>query len=404
MAAFSYKALDASGIVSRGIIEGESERQVRALLRARQLKPLEVNLSRGDVLLPWRGRKAKSLSLSLLALLTRQLATLIKAGVQLDEALAATARQCANPDAKTMLLQVRGKVVAGQSFTASLATFPHTFSSLYQSLVRAGEQAGLLGDVLEKIADYLELRQQLQHKLQMAMIYPCALVGVALLVITVLMVFVLPDLNELFLRNGGELPLLTRLLMATSSFVGTWWPLLLAVLVAAPSMLRAMLQQPQWQRRWDQLSLRLPLVGPLLLAADTARFASTLGLLVTSGVALVEALTIAIGVMNNTQLRSATLSAAQRVEEGGSLARALDGSGCFPPLLTQMIASGESSGTLDVMLQRAAQTQERELEQTLNGLLKIIEPLLLVIMAVIIGLLVVAVLLPIMQMNTLVGA
>lgn len=405
MAAFSYKALDASGAVSRGIIEGESERQVRALLRARQLKPLEVSASRGEtLLLPWRGRRARPLPLSTLALLTRQLATLVSAGVQLDEALAATARQCTDADAKTLLLQVRGKVVAGQSFTASLAAFPQTFSGLYQALVRAGEQAGLLGDVLEKIADYLELRQQLQHKLQMAMIYPCALIGVALLVITVLMVFVLPDLNDLFLRNGGELPLLTRILMATSAFVGTWWPLLLALLLALPPLLRLLLQQPQWQQRWHRVSLRLPLVGPLLLTAETARFASTLGLLVASGVALVEALTIAVGVMNNTQLRNATMVATQSVEEGGSLARALDSSGCFPPLLTQMIASGESSGTLDAMLQRAARTQERELEQTLNGLLKVIEPLLLLVMAVIIGTLVVAVLLPIMQMNTLVGA
>jgi general secretion pathway protein F len=166
---------------------------------------------------------------------------------------------------------------------------------------------------------------------------------------------------------------------------------------------RQLLQQPLWEQRWHRCSLRLPLAGRLLLAADTARFASTLSLLVASGVALVEALAIAIGVMSNSQLRIATATAAQSVEEGGSLARALDASGCFPPLLTQMVASGESSGTLDEMLGRAARTQERELEQTLNGLLKVIEPLLLVVMAVIIGTIVLAVLLPIMQMNTLVG-
>ena len=404
MAAFSYQALDANGDLSHGIIEGESERQVRQLLRARQLKPISVSPSQaGAAWMVWRARGPRPLPLWQLVLLTRQLATLVKAGVPLDEALAATARQSLNAAAKTVLLQLRSKVVAGQSFTASLAAFPQIFSGLYQALVKAGEQAGLLGEVLERVADYLEVRQQLQNKLQMALIYPCALIGVAVLVITVLMVKVLPDLNDLFIRNGSQLPLLTRMLMALSRGVASWWPLMLLVIVLVPVLLQQLLRHPRWRARWDAFSLKLPLAGSLLQAADTARFASTLGLLTTSGVALVDALAIACGVMSNVVLRAAASVAARSVEEGGSLARALEHSERFPPLLTQMVASGESSGKLDIMLARAASMQERELEQTINGLLKILEPLLLVVMAVIVGTIVLAVLLPIMQMNTLVG-
>lgn len=402
MAAYSYQALDAAGRISRGIIEGESERQVRALLRARQLKPIDVRLSQSQAAAVSSFNLSPALSLTQLTLLTRQLAALVKAGVPLDEALAATSRQSRQRAVKTVLLQLRGRVVAGQSFAASLAAQPRHFSGLFQALVKAGEQAGLLGEVLDKLADYLDLRQQLQHKLQMALIYPCTLIGVAVLVVSVLMVFVLPDLGELFVRNGGELPLLTKLLMATSSLLGRWWWLLLLLVVIAVPLVRRWLQQPQPRQRWHYLMLRLPLIGRLSLAADTARFASTLSLLVASGVALVEAMTIATGVLHNVQLRAVTATAVQAVEEGGSLARALEASGRYPPLLTQMVASGESSGSLEVMLGRAAAMQERELEQTLNGLLKVVEPLLLVLMAIIIGTIVLAVLLPIMQMNTLV--
>lgn len=403
MAAFSYQALDAGGNITSGIIEGESERQVRAQLRSRQLKPIAVEPAQAAQRVMGRLRARRSLPLAQLVLLTRQLATLVKAGVPLDEALGATARQTINANTKTLLLQLRGKVVAGQSFSTALAAQPDIFPPLYQALTRAGEQAGLLGDVLDKLADYLELRQQLQHKLQMALIYPCVLIAVAVLVVAVLMVKVLPSLDDLFRHHGGQLPWLTRALMAISNTLAHWWPLLLLLAAVTPLWVRMLLQQPQWLQRWHRQSLALPLLGPLLRAADTARFASTLGLLVQSGVTLVDALTIAAGVIDNVVLRASAGAAAQAVEEGGSLARALEAGGQFPPLLTQLVQSGESSGTLDVMLGRAAAMQERELEQTLNGLLKVVEPLLLVLMAVVVGAIVLAVLLPIMQMNTLVG-
>jgi general secretion pathway protein F len=406
MAAYSYKALSADGTVSKGILEGESERQVRNLLRQRQLKPIEVIPARDNAQTAQTAQVAVSrqtLRSAELALFTRQLATLVRAGVTLDEALAATARQTATPHVKSLLLQIRGKVVAGHSLAASLAAFPQAFSDLYRAMVRAGEHAGLLGEVLEHLAVHIERRHYLQQKLQMALVYPAVLLAVALGVIMLLMTLVVPDLVALFDRTETQLPLLTRMLIAFSDFVASWWWLSLLLVVAAVAALRRLLREPRWQLARDRFVLRLPLLGRLAIAADTTRFAATLSILTSSGVALVEALGVAAAVMTNLALRARTQQTTSAVQEGGSLARALESCGFFSPMLVQMVASGESSGTLEALLQKAAEAQERELELTLDGLLKLLEPLVIVIMAIVVGALVLAVLLPIMQMNTLVA-
>ncbi|HEY0963939.1 MAG TPA: type II secretion system inner membrane protein GspF [Pseudomonadales bacterium] len=406
MSAWSYKALAPDGKVSKGILEGESERQVRAALRQRQLKPLEVLPARGIGTLfgaDARGLSRQRVGAAELALFTRQLATLLLAGVPLIDALGATARQTPAPQLKSLLLQVRAKVLAGHGLAASLADFPDAFSDLYRAMVRAGEHAGLLGKVLDELAGHIERRHELQQKVQMALLYPCTLLVVALGVIALLMGLVMPDLVALFQRTGSELPLMTRLLIGTSNFVVAWWWLVLAVAVAVVFAVRSLLRDERWRLRRDAMLLRLPLIGRLLTAADTARFASTLSMLATSGVALVEALAIAAGVMGNRVLRQRTEAGVVSVQEGGSLAQALEACGFFPPMLTQMVASGESSGTLDTLLQRAATAQERELELTLNALMKVLEPLIIVTMAIVVGAIVMAVLLPIMQMNTLVA-
>jgi general secretion pathway protein F len=298
---------------------------------------------------------------------------------------------------------LRSKVVAGHSLAATLAEFPLAFSELYQAMVRAGEHAGKLGEVLDQLADHIENRQQMQQKLQMALVYPLALLLVAVSVIMILMVFVMPKLVDIFVRTQTQLPLLTQGLIAISSFVADYWWLLLLVSVAGIAIIRRLLQLRSWRTRWHQLLLQMPVAARLLIAADTARFAATLSILVSSGVALVEAISIAASVMSNLKLRLTTGNVALAVQEGGSLARGLDNTGFFPPMLTQMVASGESSGTLETMLRRAAQTQERELDNTLTGLMKIMEPMIIVVMAVVVGAIVMAVLMPIMQMNTLVA-
>ncbi|MES2626674.1 MAG: type II secretion system inner membrane protein GspF [Pseudomonadota bacterium] len=405
MAAYSYKALAADGRINKGIVEGESERQVRNLLRQRQLKPIEVILTRTTTENTVEGSPDRYFKLGMadLALFTRQLATLVQAGVPLDEAIAATAKQTPQPKLKSLLLQLRSKVVAGHSLAGSLAEFPQAFSELYQAMVRAGEHAGKLGEVLDQLADHIENRQQMQQKLQMALIYPLALLFVAVSVIIILMVFVMPKLVDLFVRTQTQLPLLTQGLIVVSDFVASYWWLLLLVIIAGVALVRRLLQLMTWRTRWHEVLLQLPVASRLLVTADTARFAATLSILVSSGVALVEAIGIAASVMSNLKLRMATRNVAISVQEGGSLARALDNTGFFPPMLTQMVASGESSGTLETMLKRAAQTQERELDNTLTGLMKIMEPMIIVVMAVVVGGIVMAVLLPIMQMNTLVG-
>jgi len=405
MTAYAYKALTAEGKISKGIVEGESERQVRNLLRQRQLKPIEVIQSKsvvGNAVASANTGRFK-LRIADLALFTRQLATLVLAGVPLDEALAATARQSPLPKIKNLLLQIRSMIVAGQSLGASLAAFPQAFSELYVAMVRAGERAGLLGEVLEQLADYIENRQQLQQKMQMALVYPLALLLVALGVITILMMFVMPKLVDLFVRTQTQLPLLTQWLLALSNGVASYWWLLLLLAAALPIFIKRVLQQTLWRGRWHHFLLRLPLFSHLIITADTARFAATLSILVSSGVALVEALTIANSVMTNLKLRASTATVAIAVQEGGSLARALDNAGVFPPMLTQMVASGESSSSLEIMLKRAAQNQERELDMKLTGLMKVMEPLIIVIMAIVVGGIVMAVLLPVMQMNSLVA-
>lgn len=406
MTAYSYKALTPDGKVSKGILEGESERQVRQVLRQRQLKPLEVSPARTSFAAISTGAvhfRRQGLRAAELALFTRQLATLLLAGVPLDEALGATARQTPAARTKSLLLQVRAKVLAGHSLATSLADFPDAFSDLYRAMVRAGEHAGLLGAVLDQLADHIERRQHLQQQVQMALLYPATLLVVALGVIALLMGLVMPDLLALFQRTGAELPVLTRSLIGVSGFIAGWWWLLLLCALAAPLGARHLLRDSSWRLRRDAVLLKLPLVQRLLVAADTARFAATLSILSSSGVALVDALAIAAGVMGNQVLRQRTEQTVVAVQEGGSLAQALEACGFFPPLLTQMVASGESSGTLDALLKRAAATQERELELTLNGLMKVLEPLIIVTMAVIVGAIVMAVLLPIMQMNTLVA-
>jgi general secretion pathway protein F len=401
MAAYSYKALTPEGRISRGIIEGESERQVRNLLRARDLKPLEVmaGKSREQAESP-AGRQR--LDTALLALFTRQLATLTRAGVPLDEAIGATARQQDKAQVKTLLLQLRSKVVAGESLASALAAYPHAFPRLYRATVRAGEQAGLLGEVLEKLAGHIEYRHAMARKLNMAMLYPLVLLAVSTGVIALLMVMVLPELSDLFNRTDTPLPLLTRMLVAGSQFLGAWWWLLLLAVLAAAGGFRQLLRQPAWLHRWHALLLQLPVAGSLLKTADSARFASTLSILVQSGVALVDAIGIATAVMSNVVLQERTAAVATRVEEGGSLSLALEQCGHFPPLMTQLVASGENSGTLDTMLAKAAETQEQQLDLALGSLMKIMEPAVIVVMAVVVGAIVMAVLLPIMQMNTLV--
>ncbi len=405
MTAYRYRALNPEGKLVRGVLEGDSERQVRSHLRGQSLRPVEVAVanrpeSSGS---GWRIPLLRpGISAGDLAMLTRQIATLVQSNLPLDEALQAAAQQSRSGRIKGTLLQVRSRVAEGHTLAYAMGEFPQVFSEMYRAMVKAGEHAGFLGPVLEQLADYTEQRQYTGQKLKMAMIYPFILVGVAIAVVVALMIFVVPELVGIFAHSRRELPLLTRGLIASSDFFRDYGGWLLVGLVTVVFVIRRLLRNRQRRRRWHQILLTLPGLSRLVIALDTARFASTLSILMASGVPLLEALRIAGQVLTNIVLQEDTARVAERVQEGSSLNRALQQSGHFPPMMVHMVASGEASGELETMLQRSATNQERELEMTLGTMMSLFEPLMVVFMGGMVLTIVLAILLPIFDLNTMV--
>jgi len=405
MTAYRYRALNVEGKLVRGVLEGDSERQVRGQLRGQSLRPVDVSLanvretaSRGWSLSFLKPR----ISVGEMALLTRQLATLIQSNLPLDECLQAAAEQSRKPRTKGLLLQVRSRVAEGHTLAYAMGEFPTIFDEMYRAMVSAGEHAGFLGPVLEQLADYTEQRQYTGQKLKMAMIYPFILVGVAIAVVVALMVFVVPELVGIFAHTSRDLPLLTRGLIAASDFFRDYGLWLLVAIVLLVLALRRLLRNPARRKVWHRWLLAMPGISGVVTAVDTARFASTLSILMASGVPLLEALRIAGKVLSNLVLREDSEAVAERVQEGSSLNRALRESGRFPPMMVHMVASGETSGELETMLTRSAQNQERELEMTLGTVMGLFEPLMVVFMGGMVLTIVLAILLPIFDLNTMV--
>ncbi|MGE8497461.1 MAG: GspF family T2SS innner membrane protein variant XcpS [Pseudomonas sp.] len=405
MAAFEYLALDNNGRQQKGVLEADSARQVRQLLRDRQLAPLEVKATRTREQASTAGyfSLARGLSARDLALLTRQLATLVQAALPIEEALRAAAAQARSPRIQGMLLAVRARVLEGHDLAGSLKEFPAAFPDLYRATVAAGEHAGHLGPVLEQLADYTEQRQQSRQKIQLALLYPVILMCASLLIVGFLLGYVVPDVVRVFVDSGQTLPVLTRGLIALSEWVKNWGWLAALLAVAGFFTLRWALRDDKVRLRWHGFLLHIPLVGRLIRATDCARFASTLAILTQSGVPLVEALAIGAEVIANRVIRAEVVVAAQKVREGGSLTRALEASGQFPPMMLHMIASGERSGELDQMLARTARNQENDLGAQIALLVGLFEPFMLVFMGAVVLVIVLAILLPILSLNQLVG-
>jgi len=405
MAAFEYLALDPRGRQQKGLLEADSARQARQLLRDKQWSPLDIRPARareetgvGALSLISKGLSARDL-----ALVTRQLATLVQAALPIEEALRAAAAQASSAKIKSMLLAVRARVMEGHSLASSLREFPSAFPELYRATVAAGEHAGHLGLVLDQLADYTEQRQQSRQKIQLALLYPVILMVASLAIVGFLLGYVVPDVVKVFVDTGQELPALTRGLISVSNLVKGWGWLMMLVVAALVSGLRIALRDEQLRRRWHALILRLPLLGRMARATNTARFASTLAILSRSGVPLVEALDIAAQVIANLHIRDKVVEAAQKVREGGSLTRSLEATGEFPPMMLHMIASGEKSGELDQMLARTARNQESDLAAQIALLVGLFEPFMLVFMGAVVLVIVLAILLPILSLNQLVG-
>ncbi len=404
MAAFEYVALDPRGRQQKGLIEADSPRQARQLLRDKQWSPLEVKQARARESSGTGGFSfGRGLSARDLALVTRQLATLVQAALPIEEALRAAAAQSGSQKIKSMLLAVRGRVMEGHSLAASLREYPSAFPDLYRATVAAGEHAGHLGLVLDQLADYTDQRQQSRQKIQLALLYPVILLVASLAIVVLLLGYVVPDVVKVFVNTGQELPALTTGLIAVSEVVQRWGWLIMLGIVALAIGMRQALRDPSIKLRWHSFILRLPLVGRLVRATNTARFASTLAILTRSGVPLVDALGIAAAVIGNLRIRERVVEAAQRVREGGSLTRALEATGEFPPMMLHMIAAGEKSGELDQMLARTARNQENDLAAQISLLVGLFEPFMLVFMGAVVLVIVLAILLPILSLNQLVG-
>ncbi|MEJ2142153.1 MAG: type II secretion system inner membrane protein GspF, partial [Gammaproteobacteria bacterium] len=378
-------------------------RQVRQLLREQNLIPLQVDevhqkeSRRGQGISIRRGISATDL-----ALITRQLATLSRSGLPLDEATSTVARQSEKSRIQKLMLGVRGRVVEGHSLADGLANFPHVFPELYRATVAAGEQSGHLDAVLERLADYTENRQQLQQRVQLALFYPIILTVLSIAVVTGLLAYVVPEIVKVFENTGQELPGLTRALIASSDFIRSYGIVVLILLIGIGSGFIYLLKRPEIKQQWHSFLLRLPVAGKLIRGTQTARFARTLSILAASGVPLLEALRIAAQVIGNLPMRYAVEHTIERVREGAALARSLEQTGYFPPMFVNLVASGESSGDLEEMLERAATNQEREQETTIAMLMGMMEPLLILTMGGVVLIIVMAILLPIFDLNQLV--
>lgn len=411
MAAYSYQALDAKGKKVKGILEGDSERQIRSQLRSRQLKPLDVKPARANGSGSTSDSSSSMLSFSRgpymgprdVSLVTRQLASLIQSGLPLDEVLHSTAKQSRKPAVKTIMLQVRSRVLEGLSLTQAMSELPKVFDSLYRAMIHAGESSGYLGPVLEQLAEYTEGSQETTQKVKSAMVYPIVMVVFSILVVTLLMVKVVPQLIGMFERSRQELPAITKFMISSSDFLVNYGIFLLIGVVGLVAVFKWSLKDIKRRKKWHRLLLRLPLFGAFILQAETAKYASTLGLLVTSGVPLVDSLKIATQVLSNLVLYEASREVAVAVQEGGSFHKALDNVNVFPPLLVQMASSGEANGKLAEQLLHAARNQERELEFSLGTFMSLLEPAMILFMGGMVTGIVMAILLPIFQMNQMVG-
>lgn len=404
MPAFEYLALDSGGRKRKGVAEGDTARVVRARLRQDGLNPLQVEEVRDQARSAGGlSRLGRGISPLDLALATRQMATLARAGLPVEEILGTVARQTEKARIRNVLTAVRTRVMEGHALASAMGEFPRVFPDLYRTTVAAGEQSGHLDLVLERLADYTESRNALRQKVSLALFYPLILTLVAIGVTVALLAFVVPEVVQVFAGIGQDLPWLTRALITTSDALrdyGLWALTLLVVLLIA---LRRLLRHERWRNRYHRLLLRIPLVGRLARGLNTARFARTLSILAASGVPLLDALRTSGEVIGNRPMRAAVAAAAQRVREGSGIGRALEQSGYFPPMTVHLIKSGESSGKLNEMLERAAETQERELETRIAMVVGLFEPLLIVTMGAVVLTIVLAILLPIFELNQLVN-
>ncbi|UCB53984.1 MAG: type II secretion system inner membrane protein GspF [Thiotrichales bacterium] len=408
MGAFEYVVLDEKGRERKGVAEGDTARQVRQNLREKGLIPLQINAasqkdSKGSSKAALSSRFfQRGISTTELALITRQMATLVQAALPLDEVLTAVANQSEKQRIRSMIFAIRAKVMEGHTLAAGLGEFPRVFSDLYRATIDAGEKSGHLDTVLERLADYTESQQELQGKVRQALIYPAFLSVFAIAIVIFLMTNIVPQVVSVFEDIGQELPALTQTLIGISDFVIAWGIYMLIAVIVLIFGIRALLKQPRYLERYHRWLLRVPLIQKLVRGLNTALFTRTFSILTGSGVTVLESMRISAQVVVNLPMRRAILEATERVREGSGIKKALDQSKLFPPMTLQLIASGENSGNLEEMLDRAATQQEREQVTLIAYIVGIFEPAIILTMGVLVLLIVLGILLPIFDLNQLV--
>ncbi|MDN3652997.1 type II secretion system inner membrane protein GspF [Thalassotalea ponticola] len=404
MAAFDYQAIDSRGKNNKGVVEGDNAKQVRAMLRDKGLIPIEVtpSLAKAKQESGRSGFGRQKISATELALITRQLATLVESGLPIEESLMAVAEQCEKNKLKSMIMSVRSKVNEGFSLAESMAEFPHVFDKLFRAMVAAGEKSGHLDTVLDRLADYTEQRQNMRSQIMQASIYPMIMTLVAVSVIVVLLVAVVPKIVGQFDHLGEQLPATTQFLISVSEFLQNYILWILGLFIVAIAVFKQMMKRPAFRMKVHELSLSMPVTGKVTKGLNTARFARTLSILTASSVPLLESMRIAGEVLTNDFIKLRVNEAADKVREGASLQASLKQTKLFPPMMVHMIASGEKSGELESMLARAADNQDRQFEALVNISLKIFEPALMVTMGIVVLFIVMAIVQPILQLNTMI--
>ena len=402
MPGFRYHAYSIEGRLHKGVLEADSARQARSLLRDQGLTPHKVEVIAANDASGGRFR-AVNLDRVEVTRLTRSLASLLEAGLTVEQAFNALIEQAEREKERQVLAALRGEVMAGSPIAKALESFPGTFSELYRTLVAAGEASGQLARVLGRLADYLEERDALRGRITLALVYPMIVLAVSLLVMGALLVYVVPQVVQVYAHAKESLPFLTRALIAVSSFLKATWPAWIALIVVAVVVLRIAIKRPGPRARIHALLMRTPLVGPVFRQLDSARLAATLAILVGSRVPILAALEAGGGVMTMVPLRQALAHATRGVREGMSLSRALGSTNAFPPVMVHLIAGGEATGRLDESLERSARQQQADLSTRLQAAVAVFEPALIVIMGAVVFAIVLAILVPIFNLNQLVG-
>lgn len=411
MAVFAYKALSKeSGKTTKGVVDADNIAAARRKLREQNLYPTQLSetsggggAKEGEGGLLSRKRGGGRVSTRDLALMTRQFATLLRAGMPMVEALSALLDQTSKPRLQTAIYDIRDRVNSGSTLADALKEHPRIFNELYVNMVHAGEVSGALDAVLVRLTDVIEHQAKMKAQIMSALAYPCFMGLFALSVVVFLMMVIVPRITLVFIKQKAELPPLTKGLIAVSAFIGKYWIVILLVIFGVFALWRFWIGREKGRLRWDRMKLRFPLYGPLHLKLVCARFARTLGTMLQSGLTMLPALDVVSSVVGNTYIRSHMDDVKAGVRRGRDLAQPLKETALFPPMMIHMVNLGQRSGEIENMLVQVAETYDEDVRLTISALVALLEPVIIVVMGIFIGILVLAILLPILKMSTNVG-